>query len=62
MTTKTDRICGIIVAAGSGRRMGGISKPLIKLVKKTLFEYVLEAFMQSAVSDITVVCSEENKN
>ena len=42
--------------------MGGISKPLIKLGKKTLFEYVLEAFMQSAVSDITVVCSEENKN
>ena len=62
MTSKTERICAVIVAAGSGWRMGGVCKPLIKLGKKTLFEYVLEAFEGSRVSDITVVCSEDNRS
>lgn len=41
--------------------MGGISKPLIKLGQKTLFEYVLDAFSASSVTKIIVVCSKENE-
>lgn len=54
--------CAVIAAAGSGRRMGGVSKPNIKLLGKTLFEYVLDAFDESSVDEIVVVCSEDNEN
>lgn len=49
-------VSAIIVAAGGGTRMGGISKPEIKLNGKTLLERVLETFLASSVYDITVVC------
>lgn len=55
------KACAVIAAAGSGNRMGGISKPNIKILGKTLFEYVLEAFDCSCVSEIVVVCSEDNE-
>ena len=55
---KVDSVCGIIVAAGSGTRMGGVSKPEIKLDGKTLFVRVLEAFMASRVDEIVVVGGE----
>ena len=58
MRMKTDSVCGIIVAAGSGTRMGGVSKPEIKLNGKTLFERVLEAFLASPVDEIVVVGGE----
>ena len=51
----------VIAAAGSGQRMGGISKPNIELLGKSLFEYVMEAFCQSSVDGIAVVCSEDNE-
>ncbi len=57
----TVKASAVIAAAGSGQRMGGVSKPNICLLGKTLFEYVLEAFESSVVSDITVVCSEDNE-
>ncbi len=41
--------------------MGGVSKPNLKLLGKTLFEYVLEAFDQSMVDEIVIVCSEDNE-
>lgn len=41
--------------------MGGVSKPLIKLGKKTLFEYVLDAFCRSVCEKITVVCNPANE-
>ena len=41
--------------------MGGVSKPNIKLGGKTLFEYVLDAFCQSNIDEIVVVCSEDNR-
>lgn len=53
--------CAVIAAAGSGRRMGGVSKPDIEIFGKTLFEYVLGAFAESRVSEIVVVCSEDNE-
>lgn len=62
MASKAEKIHAVIVAAGGGRRMGGVSKPLIKLGKKTLLEYVLEAFCDSCASKITVVCSRENES
>jgi 2-C-methyl-D-erythritol 4-phosphate cytidylyltransferase len=58
-------VSGIIVAAGSGVRMnaglpaGTISKPLIKLGRKTVFEYVIEAFAASIVDEIIIVCSDK---
>ncbi|MBQ9793935.1 MAG: 2-C-methyl-D-erythritol 4-phosphate cytidylyltransferase [Clostridia bacterium] len=58
MSMKTDSVCGVIVAAGSGTRMGGVSKPEIKLNGKTLFERVLEAFLASPVDEIVVVGGE----
>ena len=58
---RADVVRAVIVAAGSGKRMGGVSKPLIKLGKKTLFEYVLEAFCASSVDSIVVVCSGQNE-
>ncbi len=51
---------GIIVAAGSGTRMGGVSKPNIKILGVTLFEYVLKAFCQSVADRVVVVCSKDN--
>lgn len=56
---KADAV-GIIVAAGSGKRMGGVSKPLIKLGKETLYEHVLAAFAASSVERIVAVCSKDN--
>ena len=54
--------CAVIAAAGSGTRMGGVSKPNIVLCGKTLFEYVLKAFCESSVDEIVVVCSSDNEN
>ncbi len=51
----------VIAAAGSGSRMGGVSKPNIEILGKTLFEYVLGAFEKSRVDGIVVVCSEDNE-
>ena len=56
--SKRPFVSGIIVAAGSSVRMnaglpaGTISKPLIKLGRKTVFEYVIEAFAASSVDEI----------
>lgn len=48
---KKGSVTVIIAAAGSGTRMGGVPKPLIKLCKKYAVEYSLEAF--SALDDVT---------
>lgn len=55
------RSCAVIAAAGSGRRMGGIDKPNITLLGKTLFEYVLGAVNDSFIDEVVVVCSEDNE-
>lgn len=51
-------VSGVIVAAGSGTRMGGISKPEILLDGVSLFARVLQAFDGSCVQEIIVVCGE----
>ncbi len=49
-------VSAIILAAGSGARMGGVSKPLIKLGNKTLLERVVETFSDcKSVGEIIVV-------
>lgn len=49
----------IIVAAGSGKRMGGISKPLIPLGSLTVYERVIDAFvLSSTIDEIVVVCKD----
>lgn len=55
------KTCAVIAAAGSGTRMGGVSKPNIVLCGKALFEYVLEAFCKSNADEIVVVCSSDNE-
>lgn len=49
---------GIIVAAGSGVRMGGIRKPLIKLQGRPVIAYVLDAFCDSECDEIIIVGDE----
>lgn len=50
-------VCAIIVGAGSGTRMGGVNKPMIKIGDKTAFRMVLEAFGQAqCIDEIVVVC------
>ncbi len=55
------KVSAVIPSAGSGNRMGGVSKPNIELLGKTLFEYVIGAFDQSFINEIIVVCSEDNE-
>ena len=49
-------VSAVVVAAGRGSRMGGISKPEIKIGGKTLLNWVLDAFLGSDVLEIVVVC------
>ncbi len=59
---KIRRVSAIIVAAGTGQRMGGVEKPLIKLGKSTVFSMVLDAFEKSeTVTDIVVVCRDSTR-
>ncbi len=62
MSNPNPKTYAVIAAAGSGQRMGGVSKPNILLLGKTLFEYVIDAFEKSNVDGITVVCSEDNED
>ncbi|MBO4366418.1 MAG: 2-C-methyl-D-erythritol 4-phosphate cytidylyltransferase [Clostridia bacterium] len=55
-------VSAVIVAAGRGSRMGGVSKPEIKIGGKTLFNWVLDAFLQTEVCEIVVVCGENRTN
>ncbi len=54
------KVCAVIAAAGSGSRMGGVSKPNIKISGRTLFEYVLSAIENSFIDEVVVVCSKDN--
>ena len=57
MENKEPVVTAIIVAAGTGTRMGGVEKPLIRLGGKTVFSMLLESFSAcSTVRDIIVVC------
>ncbi len=49
-------VTAIIVAAGEGRRMGGVSKPLLPLHGRKVIEWVLDAFEQCVlITQIVVV-------
>lgn len=53
-------VSAIVAAAGSGERMGGVSKPLISLCGKPCIAYSLEAFQESGqVDEIIVVAKPE---
>lgn len=54
------KVAAIITAAGDGIRMGGVSKPLIKIGDKTAFELVLDAFCHSEyIGEVIVACKDE---
>lgn len=44
-------VTAVIVAAGSGTRMGGVSKPFLSLEGRPLLAWVLDAFEQCALVD-----------
>lgn len=49
-------VTAIVVAAGNGRRMGGVVKPLLTLCGRPVLDYVLDAWEQCAlVTEIVVV-------
>lgn len=52
----------VIVAAGRGTRMGTISKPEVKLNGKPILNWVIDAFLQSNVQEIIVVCGANRPN
>lgn len=52
----------VVVAAGRGSRMGGISKPEIKIGGKTLLNWVLDAFLASDAEEIVVVCGSNRED
>ena len=50
-------VSAVIVGAGSGTRMGGVNKALIRIGDKSAFRMVLDAFGDSALTDeIVIVC------
>ena len=54
------KITAIVLAAGSGRRMGGdIPKQYMELSGKPVIYYSLKVFQDSAVDDIVLVVSDE---
>ncbi len=60
---KGDRsVSAVIVAAGSGTRMGSIAKPLISIGGKTLLQRVTETFDKcERISEIIIVQKEEGQ-
>lgn len=49
-------VTAVIVAAGSGRRMGGVAKPFLTLCGRPVLAYVLDAFAQCPlVAEMVVV-------
>lgn len=57
MSAERPFVSAVIVGAGSGTRMGGVNKALIKIGEKTAFRMVLEAFESaSCIDEVVVVC------
>ncbi len=57
MKAKRPFVTAVIVGAGSGTRMGGVNKALIKIGDKTAFRMVLDAFGEAeCIDEIVVVC------
>ena len=53
-------ITGIIFCGGSGLRLGGVEKPLIKIEGKTILDHVIER-LHPQVSSIIISCGEKPK-
>lgn len=47
----------LVMAGGSGRRMGGTEKPILPLKGKPLLSYVLEALLKSSIGHVFVALS-----
>lgn len=55
-------VSAVIVGAGSGARMGGVNKALIRIGEKTAYRLVLEAFDAAvSVDEVVVVCRDEKE-
>lgn len=60
MSDSEPSVTAIIVAAGSGRRMGGVAKPLLTLCGRPVLDYVLNAFEQCALVTESIVVTKPN--
>ncbi len=59
---KEQTVTAVIVAAGSGRRMGGAAKPFLPLGGRPVLSWVLEAFRQCPqVAEIVIVTRPEEE-
>ena len=54
--TGKNKISGLILAGGEGRRMAGLDKGLISLADKPLVEYAIEC-LQPLVDDLSISCN-----
>ena len=59
--SKKEKIGVIIPAAGSGSRMGGVYKPLEKLLDREMISYSLDTFQNSPEVDFVVISAREDK-
>lgn len=59
MKKKLDRICGVILAAGSGRRIRPLSfnvpKPLLPICNKPIMQYQIEDMRSLGITDFIIV-------
>lgn len=54
-------VTAVIVAAGNGRRMGGVAKTLLPLCGRPILDYALDAFEQCALITEIVVVTRPNE-
>lgn len=54
-------VTAVIVAAGNGRRMGGVAKTFLPLCGRPVLDYVLDAFEQCALITEIVVVTRSNE-
>ncbi|ENN96138.1 hypothetical protein J422_03728 [Methanocaldococcus villosus KIN24-T80] len=47
----------LVMAGGKGKRLGGLEKPLIKINKKHLIDYIISALNESKIKNIYVATS-----
>ena len=59
---KDSRFCsGIVLAAGSGTRMGGVSKQLMEIAGHPVLAYSLEAFQKSEYTNEIIVVAKQDE-
>ena len=61
MSSKKAFVTAIILAAGSGTRMGGVSKQLMEIAGRPVLAYSLEAFQKSEHTNEIIVVAKQDE-